>query len=455
MGTRVNLRSQKNKSQCEPTVPKSPTNISDYSTPEAPPRRRRSNNNPDSVNMASSASDQSALNIVIERLDKMSNEIQQVNASLLNLEKSVNESNAISIQASEDVKKVNIKVRELEAKVDSLATENALLKTNFDKLYEKTIRLESHSRRDNLLFDGIAESVPENVEEKLRHIMRTILNLDSTDSMKIVRCHRLGRKQQHSTKPRTVIVKFHFYGDREQVWKSRSKLKNTNYWMQEDFPVEIKERRNILRPVMNAARRQNKHAILNVDQLLIEGKPYTVKTLGSLPEDLNPAHIHTPDVGEQSKAFFGGQSPLSNFHIAPFTIGLQRFQHVEQFYQYQKSVYAGDDAIGAAILQESSPEECFKLGLKLNRAIEIEEWHQNGALKAMEDGCRAKFSQNKHLADFLKSTKEKTLIEANARDLFWGVGIALKDKDKLKDKTAWKGKNMLGKILEAVREVLP
>ena len=404
--------------------------------------------------MATTAGEQSALNIVIERLDKMSNEIQQVNASLLNLEKSVNETNAISIQASEDVKNVNIKFKELEAKVDCLTTENALLKSNFEKLYEKTIRLESHSRRDNLLFDGIAESEPENVGDKLRHIMRTILQIDSTDDIKIVRCHRLGRKQPHSTRPRTVIVKFHFYGDRELVWKSRSKLKNTNYWMQEDFPAEIKERRNVLRPVMNAARQQKKHAVLNVDQLLIEGKSYTVKTLSSLPEDLNPAHIHTPNVGENAKAFFGGQSPLSNFHVAPFTIGLQRFQHVEQYYQYQKSVFAGDDATGAAILQQSHPFECYKLGWKLNRAINTDEWHQNGALKAMEEGCRAKFSQNTHLGEFLKSTGKKTLIEANARDLFWGVGIALHDKDKLKDKNAWKGKNMLGNILETVREEL-
>ena len=73
----------------------------------------------------------------------------------------------------------------------------------------------------------------------------------------------------------------------------------------------------------------------------------------------------------------------------------------------------------------------------------------------MEDGCKAKFSQNTHLAGYLKSTGTKTLIEANARDKFWGAGISLRDKAKLADKNAWIGKNTLGQILEAVRDTLP
>ena len=68
------------------------------------------------------------------------------------------------------------------------------------------------------------------------------MKLDSVfiDSIKIVRCHRLGEKQHG--KPnwiRPIIVRFYNFGDRQQVWGARSKLAGTPYGVTETLQVKL------------------------------------------------------------------------------------------------------------------------------------------------------------------------------------------------------------------------
>ena len=68
----------------------------------------------------------------------------------------------------------------------------------------------------------------------------------------------------------------------------------------------------------------------------------------------------------------------------------------------------------------------------------------------MKKACMAKFEQHKHLQTFLTNTGDKTLVEGNQRDSFWGAGLSVRD-PLLKEKTKWKGQNHLGQILMDVR----
>lgn len=71
----------------------------------------------------------------------------------------------------------------------------------------------------------------------------------------------------------------------------------------------------------------------------------------------------------------------------------------------------------------------------------IENWDEIKD-QIMEIAVFAKFKQNKKLKDLLLSTGNAELVENSPRDYYWGIG---------KD---GKGKNMLGKILMKVRELL-
>ena len=71
----------------------------------------------------------------------------------------------------------------------------------------------------------------------------------------------------------------------------------------------------------------------------------------------------------------------------------------------------------------------------------------------MKTALREKFSQNPHLHEKLISTGKRHLVEANAYDKHWGVGVGLRDSN-LQNKKAWVGKNLLGKLLDKMRKHL-
>ena len=65
-------------------------------------------------------------------------------------------------------------------------------------------------------------------------------------------------------------------------------------------------------------------------------------------------------------------------------------------------------------------------------------------------GNLAKFSQNDGAARQLKATGGAMLVEANPRDWNWGCGLAMDD-PAIQTPAAWKGENLLGRILTKVR----
>ncbi len=387
--------------------------------------------------------------------DEVSEKLEGLTDNLKSLTESVKENSKANKEALEKLAQLESKVQSLEHKLETKSAENVRLNNDLSRLHEKVIKLESHSRRDNLIFDGVVESEPDNCTHKVLKIMRTKMEIADAHSIRIVRCHRMPtvdrRPSTQKSKPRPVIIKFHWFGDREHVWKQRRKLAGSNIWVNEDFPAEIKNRQKILRPIARKAKEQGKNAFINVDTLVLDGQQFNVNNLDRLPADLNPAQVATPLVGNDKRAFFGGQSPLSNFHDAPFTLNGKRFEHSEKCYQYHCAIALNNNRIAAEILSAKSPYDCYRLGLQLNKD---DDWKKREALKIMYDTCYAKFSQNDHLKKFLLDTGDAILIEASPRDRFWGVGTPLSDRQNLSDPTKWRGQNNLGKILRQIRDEL-
>ena len=89
--------------------------------------------------------------------------------------------------------------------------------------------IEQYSRRNCLIFNGIQEQEEshENTDLIMVDICRKNLgvNLSRGD---LDRTHRLGRKRSSTDKPRPIIVKFVNYHDRDDVFKSKRKLKGSS-----------------------------------------------------------------------------------------------------------------------------------------------------------------------------------------------------------------------------------
>ena len=142
---------------------------------------------------------------------------------------------------------------------------------------------------------------------------------------------------------------------------------------------------------------------------------------------------------------------LSNWYPSPFTVEKKNFSSMEQFMMYRKAICFGDEAVAKNILSTDDASQIKALGRQVKN---YDEHIWNGIRQiVVYKGLLAKFSQNKNLKDRLKFTGEAILAECAVKDLIWGVGLSMKDPDRL-DKTKWKGQNLLGYTLMMVRECL-
>lgn len=142
---------------------------------------------------------------------------------------------------------------------------------------------------------------------------------------------------------------------------------------------------------------------------------------------------------------------LSNWYPSVFTVDGVRFTSMEQYMMYQKAMCFGDKAIAARILDTDDVSQIKELGRLVSG---YDENHWNGVRQiVVYKGLLAKFSQNAELKELLKSTEDAALAECAVKDRIWGIGLSMKDSDRL-DRSKWNGQNLLGYALMMVREKL-
>ncbi|ERL55881.1 NADAR family protein [Psychrobacter aquaticus] len=110
---------------------------------------------------------------------------------------------------------------------------------------------------------------------------------------------------------------------------------------------------------------------------------------------------------------------------------------IEHYYQAQKFT---DKDYQEKIMEADTPKIASVLGRNKKRKIK-EDWDDIKD-EVMYEAVLQKFTTHKELRDLLLSTGDKDIIENSPTDYYWGCGI-----------DGW-GKNMLGKILEQVRDEL-
>ena len=73
------------------------------------------------------------------------------------------------------------------------------------------------------------------------------MDIPNYDRIPFTWCHYLREQKQ-------FMVRFQWYPDRERVWMNKYKLKQTKFYVSEDFLTEIETQRRQLYPVLNTAR---------------------------------------------------------------------------------------------------------------------------------------------------------------------------------------------------------
>ena len=295
----------------------------------------------------------------------LKSEVASLTKLVVDLQTSLEASQAELAETNQSLKLANDSITALQLKNIDIDKKSSQLEHLNRELKDHLLKQESQSRRDNLLFDGIPETAGETWDDckaKVLNFIQNEMGIENVDNIKIVRCHRLGSRNEKSDRPRTIITKFHWFGDREKVWSSRQKLKGKNFWVSEDFPVEIQNRRRKLLPVMKEARKQNLRATVSVDKLIVNGTTYTIDSLDKLPDSRKLSTIYTPTKNNIT-AFFTAHSPLSNFHDVTVKDNLgNTFHSTKQYYQFAKATEFGDDSTAHKIKLATTPYQCFRLG---------------------------------------------------------------------------------------------
>jgi ribA/ribD-fused uncharacterized protein len=155
--------------------------------------------------------------------------------------------------------------------------------------------------------------------------------------------------------------------------------------------------------------------------------------------------------------FFRSASPFSQWHPAIFHAKsvvdekkpIREFVCAEQYMMAEKALLMGDTEAYNQIMIELNPKKQKALGRK------VKNWDEKKWKSRREEivlaASLAKFSQNEKLKQILLSTGTKELVEASPYDKIWGIGLKASHPN-AKNKSKWKGLNLLGQALVKARE---
>lgn len=154
--------------------------------------------------------------------------------------------------------------------------------------------------------------------------------------------------------------------------------------------------------------------------------------------------------------YFWGEF-LSNWYPARFTEAREgktlEFFNSEQYFMYEKARAFGDEEIAMRILFEGKdPKQAKSLGRKV-KGYNDEVWNKM-RYKVMLRANLLKYLQNKDIEKLLlnEEFEGKNFVEASPIDRIWGIGCD--EATALDDESNWNGQNLLGKVLDEVRDIL-
>lgn len=166
-------------------------------------------------------------------------------------------------------------------------------------------------------------------------------------------------------------------------------------------------------------------------------------------ERADEADLPVPDAYDIFHPFIKGV--FSQWHPTPFVVNGERFATAEQWMMACKARLFGDTSKAAAIMATEDPGEQKRHG-QMVVGFDQDRWDA-AKISIVLAGNLAKFQQNEGALRQLQATAPAMLVEANPRDWIWGVGLAVDDPDAHRP-SAWRGSNLLGRVLTRVRDTL-
>ncbi|EKE77832.1 NADAR family protein [Gallaecimonas xiamenensis] len=142
---------------------------------------------------------------------------------------------------------------------------------------------------------------------------------------------------------------------------------------------------------------------------------------------------------------------LSQWYPSPFSAEGLAFTSAEHYMMYHKAMLFSDKKAAERALAALTPAEVKAVGRTVLGFNELT-WREH-RFAIVVKGNLAKFAAHPELKTFLLNTGDKVLVEASPVDKIWGIGLA-QDHPDAADPARWRGDNLLGFALMAVRAQL-
>ncbi len=388
--------------------------------------------------------------------------IEKVSSSISTLETSLKETVEIKCkevkeECMSEIERVQDQVSDIAESVRNANFQVSMMREAIWDCIDQQAKSDMFSRKHNLLFAGFKEDKDETESDLLEKVRGQLGQMDvegfpNLKDAPIVNIHRNGVYKRGQTRPRDVIVKFRDIKHKGAALRGKMKC-SKNIYINLDLPKPMSAVHRQLKPILRTLEgtpyKEKGRVILKPDCIIVDNKRYTLYTIMELPSNFMfwSSNVRS---NETVFAWHGNMCPFSNFFWAPIIIAGILYLFCEQYIAAERAILFDDQESLKKILMSRDPYECKKYG-HLIKGFDQEEWDAK-APEVANTCIRAKVNQHKFIKDFLMSTGDKKLAEAD-KDSKWACGISLDDK-KLLDFDAWKRIGHAGKVLMNIRDEL-
>jgi hypothetical protein len=240
---------------------------------------------------------------VLPQIDNIEKTVSKINAKVIDLErKSTDLDKRVDIieascqtmsdiveQNKSNMLNVNSNLKETQKNISQLETDMKTMNKQMENYNNKALENEAKAMKDSLIFYGFEEDPgltrndeSSNCEELLREFLgKFLLHEDEVGKIEIDNIYRVGRDT--ARKPRPILVKFHYYKQRENIRKNafenREAIKRAGYGVGIQQPKEIRDARKALYPIMKTEEAKGKRTYFIGKKLYINGEEYNDTTL--------------------------------------------------------------------------------------------------------------------------------------------------------------------------------
>lgn len=195
-------------------------------------------------------------------MDEILKALKKIQLELDEQKKEIRENGkTVTEQVTQNINKI------LEEKFFVLEEKHEKLKEIAENQEKSIYFLEKQARQRNIVFFDIEElessysTLEKNMLKFLEQHFSITLSLNDLQEVK-----RIGKK---GDRPRPVVVSFLSLGIKIQIFKQKRALRDTNYYMKEDYPKQVLEKRNQLQEQLRSEREKGNMAFLKYDKLVI------------------------------------------------------------------------------------------------------------------------------------------------------------------------------------------